>query len=449
MKKSYTSFFILGLLIFFIGIEGSFAKNKQIVAILDSPIDFKHANIKTQVDSNLMKIIGVDLGNGLTLSWYDYNEMSRSDFFEKMDVPSYFLSLFQLRAQDYLSQHRSVIHYFLPNIPQVLEDLRQAMTKLSPQYQSKWSNISVFLHGTYVADLVSRGNAGDFGIITYPLFKPEFSEEIDENSLRLIAMRNAFDTEEGLGSDSVQQELKKLAETLAQNSVSTVNMSFSVSYQSSLRRFLGLLTPEAKDLYQADTRLQKDIQEYLAKTIQLRIDSFHHLIRSNPETVFVLAAENLSLDIAKQNLTLARIKEPNLLKVAAIKGDGHLADFSSYSQDYVDVAALGVGVRGALTGGGQLKMSGTSVATPFVTNTIVKIRSEHPEMSASESIQFLLEHHTRHNRHLDGKVVGGRELWLDTSLFEDVLDRNNPPIQLIYQEERLKDGTVCRSLFEP
>lgn len=60
-------------------------------------------------------------------------------------------------------------------------------------------------------------------------------------------------------------------------------------------------------------------------------------------------------------------KYENVITVTAHDGQDCLACFANYGKDVVDLAAPGIEVESTVTGGGTLKLNGTSQATPLVT----------------------------------------------------------------------------------
>ena len=79
-----------------------------------------------------------------------------------------------------------------------------------------------------------------------------------------------------------------------------------------------------------------------------------------------------------------------VISVAAITSTGGLASWSDYGATTVDIAAPGAGIYSTARGGGYVSMSGTSMATPFVTGAIALYSAAHPEASAAQIRAALL-----------------------------------------------------------
>jgi thermitase len=75
--------------------------------------------------------------------------------------------------------------------------------------------------------------------------------------------------------------------------------------------------------------------------------------------------------------------------VGAVDSSNRLASFSNYGATNLDVVAPGVNILSTYPGGGFQYMSGTSMATPFVSGAAALIWSAHPELSATQLIAAL------------------------------------------------------------
>jgi subtilisin family serine protease len=87
-------------------------------------------------------------------------------------------------------------------------------------------------------------------------------------------------------------------------------------------------------------------------------------------------------------------------------GRSSLASFSNYGATMVDVAAPGVGIRSTVPGGIYMQISGTSQATPYVTNIVGQVIDANPKLSLSQVKQIVLQTVDKKDW-LAGKVVSG------------------------------------------
>ncbi|MFO0813902.1 MAG: S8 family serine peptidase [Gemmatales bacterium] len=122
--------------------------------------------------------------------------------------------------------------------------------------------------------------------------------------------------------------------------------------------------------------------------------------------IYVAAAGNLGQNADTYKLYPGSYALDNVVTVAALESTNRLATWSNYGQS-VEIAAPGSGIYSTLPGGRYGYMSGTSMATPFVTGAIALVRDQNPSWSAQQVIQRVLS--TADNlTTLNGKIKGGR-----------------------------------------
>jgi subtilisin family serine protease len=110
--------------------------------------------------------------------------------------------------------------------------------------------------------------------------------------------------------------------------------------------------------------------------------------------VFVTAAGNESVnnDMIPSYPANYDTLLPNVLSVAAVDQSGNLADFSNYGASTVGLGAPGVNILSTYLSsqGGFTTLSGTSMATPFVSGVVALLAGEHPEYTAAQLVQRIL-----------------------------------------------------------
>lgn len=116
-------------------------------------------------------------------------------------------------------------------------------------------------------------------------------------------------------------------------------------------------------------------------------------IRSAPGILFVASAGNEDEDVLFNGSYPAAVKAPNLLVVGAVDRGGEETSFTSFGN--VDVYANGVDVPSFIPGGAVLKLSGTSMAAPQVTNLAAKILAAHPALTPAQAKAAILGHADR------------------------------------------------------
>ncbi len=131
-------------------------------------------------------------------------------------------------------------------------------------------------------------------------------------------------------------------------------------------------------------------------------NAYKKMVADNPETLFIFAAGNSSsnIDEYKNRQWPANIKGKNTLTVGALDTNYYepaqydqyqLAWYSNYGKNNVDILAPGTDIEAASLGGGLIKHSGTSMASPFMANLAAKLWMENPELSASEVREIFLK----------------------------------------------------------
>jgi subtilisin family serine protease len=79
---------------------------------------------------------------------------------------------------------------------------------------------------------------------------------------------------------------------------------------------------------------------------------------------------------------------PNVLTVGAVDAGGAAADFTNFGKT-VTLYANGVDVESFVPGGEHIKLSGTSMAAPQVTNLAAKLFALRPKLKVSQVIQLI------------------------------------------------------------
>ncbi|HVE86110.1 MAG TPA: S8 family serine peptidase, partial [Myxococcales bacterium] len=116
---------------------------------------------------------------------------------------------------------------------------------------------------------------------------------------------------------------------------------------------------------------------------------------------------------------------PNEVTVTAMdQANDKLATFASYGDQVVQIAAVGENVRSTAPGGGNQKMSGTSMAAPAVAGAAAQAFAINPALTAAQVRDLLLQTAQR-DPDLDGKVSTGGKL--DVPALLEAARRTLPP----------------------
>lgn len=144
-----------------------------------------------------------------------------------------------------------------------------------------------------------------------------------------------------------------------------------------------------KDL--ADNGIGKDAAErkQLARHyFEIERDGLYAALKSAPEILFVTIAGNNNADNAFQEVIPSSFRLPNLIVAGAVDQAGGETGFTSYG-DNVAVDADGEAVESVVPGGAKVKMSGTSMAAPQVTNLAGKLLAIDPTLTPEQVIALI------------------------------------------------------------
>ena len=236
-------------------------------------------------------------------------------------------------------------------------------TSQMPAFLEEQTRAGYYLHGTHVAGIAARGNP----------------------AIRLASARITWDWHNippPPTPQSVEQRSAMFRTTVAwfaKHHVRVVNMSWAYDrqeFEEALERN-GIGTDAAKRKELAD------------KYFALERDSLYKAMQQAPDVLFVCAAGNSDNSAVFEEDIPASFHLPNLIAVGAVDSAGQETDFSSYGPTVL-VDANGFMVDSLVPGGSTLRMSGTSMAAPQVTNLAAKLIALDPTLSPERTIQLIV-----------------------------------------------------------
>jgi subtilisin family serine protease len=234
-----------------------------------------------------------------------------------------------------------------------------------------------YAHGTHVAGIATAGNPAARILVIrndwpYEMIPPPPNREWAEGWA-------------GMLRDSVQY--------MHDNGVRVVNMSWGISPQ------------EIEDDMQATGAGGTVEQRHAtaAQYFQMLKESFVKAMQGAPNILFVAAAGNANNDARFDEDIPAAIDLPNTMTAGAVDKGGDEAAFTSFGK--VDVYANGYEVEGVLPGGDHISWSGTSMASPQVTNLAAKLFAKYPQLTAVQVKQLIVNGS-------DEKEITGRKIRL-------------------------------------
>jgi subtilisin family serine protease len=118
--------------------------------------------------------------------------------------------------------------------------------------------------------------------------------------------------------------------------------------------------------------------------------SFYDVMKSAPNILFIAAAGNANSDPSFGDDIPSSLSLPNLLTVGAVDQAGDPASFTSYGPT-VRVYANGYEVESYLPGGYRVRLDGTSMAAPNVTNLAAKLFAIDPSLTPVQAIDLIVK----------------------------------------------------------
>jgi subtilisin family serine protease len=221
-----------------------------------------------------------------------------------------------------------------------------------------------FMHGTHVAGIASKGNP----------------------AAQLLIGRITFDYHVIPEKPTIEQAKKDVIADQAavayfkQHHVRVVNMSWG----GSLKDVEDAL--EVNGVSDADER-KKEAREIF----DLGRDGLYDALKNAPGILFIVSAGNGDNDVNFDEMIPSSFDLPNMITVGAVDQAGDETSFTSFGKN-VSAYADGFEVDSPIPGGTHLKLSGTSMASPEVTNLAAKLFALDPKLTPDDVKKLILDH---------------------------------------------------------
>lgn len=230
-------------------------------------------------------------------------------------------------------------------------------------FQEDIGLIGNYIHGTHVAGVATAGNP--FARIVH----------VTENfPYRPVPEKAPTIEEYRQWGESSRQAV----EYLKRSGARVVNMSWRIPRAA----VEGMLAAKgAGGTKEERAELSRKIFAELRKGLE-------EAIAGAPDILFIAGSGNEDNDVDFSEYVPAGLRLPNLLTVGAVDHRDKPAQFTSFGQ-HVELYANGYRIESVVPGGRKLKLSGTSMAAPQVTNLAAKILAVMPEMKPADVIALI------------------------------------------------------------
>ncbi len=354
------------------------AASAATIAIIDSGVDGEHQQINPQLwtKNNLSqqgRFKNVIHGWDFVRNNNQILDRSLLALFSSPDLRRFY----DIRAKNYLFQNTE-------------EDRAWAIEKQKDEkFMARAQSFGTYAHGTHVSGIAIKDSANKVMGVT--LLKTNIQGLAVEFAQSNKQTKNNNDKWEFieifLKTAAARQGsgMKEIGEFIHLHKAEIANGSYGTSFDSA-KSYVGMVLPIIAGLIPTAAELDRATQIFM----QALVLEGKNFVGAAPKTLFVFAAGNESSNNDELPFSPANIEADNVITVAATYKDEFFAPFSNFGVKTVEVAAPGMLIYSASPGEGQLLMSGTSQAAPFVSNVAGKIKDVNPALLPKEIKAILM-----------------------------------------------------------
>jgi subtilisin family serine protease len=375
-----------------------FAAQAAVIGVVDSGVDFKHPDLAPFTWVNPGEIPN----NGLDDEQDGYiDDINGWNFVENNAVllDSKYLNTFPPETPRFFEIQKRLLEGTASDEDRAW--LKENLEK--PEFRKKLGVFGNFVHGTHVAGIALRKNtqADLLGIKMIPTespLSPDSTYGFRDNARAAARfVSRVWGTVWPVLRDAgLKAGLSKLAE-LQSTQFTKVALYLNDKRTDVANYSLGVSTTAASNIVKPVLKAvlgrepsEEEVKNYASYFVARVTENAEKWVALAPDTLFVLAAGNDGANNDVLPTAPANAKAPNTITVAATLGRSKLAQFSNYGRQMVDVAAPGVGITSALPGGGELVLSGTSQAAPYVAQVAAAIKDANPDLSVHDLKRIIM-----------------------------------------------------------